>query len=193
LSRFPQSQRHNSFLSELDLIEELLLDIKDLFPNAKLIFKKGNHEIWFDKELWSNPKLAAVIQHKYGSDIQSLLDLTANGWDFVDQRQAIYLGKLLLLHGHEMKKGGKYVANAALEYYKCDVAFNHFHRIDFAKFDVFGGQTIRSYALPCACDTNANYTGINNQWVDGFAICEFRIDDYTMDIYSQTDGKIRKV
>lgn len=193
MSRFPQSQRRERILDEVSLVKELLADINDFFPNIKKIYKKGNHELWFDKHLWSNPILADLLVGLKELNFQSLLGLNDLGWTFVDDRQVIELGKLMLIHGHEAKKGGKYVANALLEYFKRDVAFGHFHRIDFAKFDIYGGRTIRSHALPCACDLNAAYTGINNQWSDGFAICTFNEEDYKLDVYVQNDGKIRKV
>lgn len=191
-SRWPQLKRSTPLQEEVELLQELLADISDLFPEAVKVYKKGNHEIWFDKELWKNPGLMSneVISERL--KFEDVVEAGKFGFEVLQQRDTAEFGKLLVTHGHEAKKGGIYIAKAMLEYYKRDVCFNHFHRIDFAQFDVFGGNTIKSYGLPCACQLEADYTGINNQWKAGFAICEFTENEYDMRVFSIQNGKIKR-
>lgn len=193
LSRWPQMQRFTPFNEEVELMRELLSDIADLFPKATKIYKKGNHEVWWDRELWKNPKLMSNDVIKERLKFEDVLTLPELGFKVVQDRGVVELGKLLVVHGHESKRGGVYIAKSTLEYYKRDVAFGHFHRIDFAKFDVYGGETIKSYGLPCSRDLHAKYTGINNQWTAGFAICEFTETDYQMDVYAVKGDKFKRV
>ena len=191
LGRWPKMEKVANFQSEIQLIRELLADIHDLFPKARKIYKKGNHELWWDKQLWNqNPNLmqAAAVSERLNLD--DLLMLKDFGFEYVEDRQPIELGILLLNHGHEAKRGGMYIAKSMLEYYKRDNAFNHFHRTDYAQFQVYGGQLIKSTALPCACDVNASYTGINNQWAVGFGHCVFTETEYKLDTYLVENEKI---
>jgi len=162
LSKWPQTKRATPFQEEMELMHELLADVADMFPDAVKIYKKGNHELWWDRELWNNPKLMSneVIAERL--KFEDVLQLKERGFTCILDRQPIELGKLLVVHGHEAKRGGQYIAKSMLEYYKRDVAFGHFHRVDYAKFDIYGGETIRSFGLPCARDLSATYTGINN-------------------------------
>lgn len=192
ISRFPQMDRTKPFQKEVEFVQELLCEISDLFPDARKIYKIGNHELWWDRELWRNAKLMSNEAVSERLKFEDLLNLRNLGYDVVYDRQPLELGKLTVFHGHEAKRGGKYIANTILEYYKKDVCFNHFHRVDFAKFDVYGGNTIKSYALPCARNLDASYTGNNNQWVAGFGICNFTETDYEMRVFVAERDVIRQ-
>jgi len=183
ISRWTPTRRATIIQEEIDMIRELLDDINTLFPNARKIYKKGNHEDWFDRCLWSNVNtLMECDDFMNQNKIENYLKPQESGFEFVQSRQVIYAGKLLLIHGHEAKRSGKYIANTMLEYFKCDVAFGHFHRYDYAKFQVFGGDVIQAHSLPCARDFNTVYMGINPQWSKGYAICEFTENEYQMDV-----------
>ena len=193
LSRWPQTKRLKPWQEEVTLMQELLTDISDLFKNDIKVYKKGNHEIWWDRELWKMPKLMSNDVVADRLKFEDVLLLPELGYKVVEDRSVIELGKLLIVHGHESKRGGQYIAKSTLEYYKRDVAFGHFHRIDFAKFDIYGCETIRAYGLPCARDLNAGYMGINNQWTAGFAICEFTEKDYEMNVYAVKGDTFKRV
>lgn len=192
LSRWPMTKRQTPFEEEMAFMHEFYDDIADHFPNERKIFKKGNHELWYDKQLWVNPKL---MQSDLADalTLENVMNLEAKGFETLQDRQLIWLGKLLLVHGHEARKGGMYIAKAMLEYFKCDVAFGHFHRVDYHQFQPYDRPLMRAYGLPCARDLNAHYTGVNNQWKAGFAICEFDEKHYTMDVYVEDEGRIRRL
>jgi predicted phosphodiesterase len=193
MSKWPQFKRHQPFQEELDFMHELLDDIAVKFPHARKIYKKGNHELWMDRQLWSNPKLMEAKDIADMLCIENILNLKEKNIEVVQDRQLINLGRLLLVHGHEAKKGGMYIAKAMMEYFKRDVAFGHFHRVDYHQYQPYGKPLMRSYGLPCACKLTANYTGVNNQWKNGFAICEWDEENYAMDVYIEDEGRIRRM
>lgn len=191
LAKWQQLGKRQRLQEEYDWVQEFMCDIKDMFPTSKLIFKAGNHEYWWQRAIWNNPNIMSIEAVEEALRLENILGIKELGFDFIDYSQGINLGKLNLFHGHEMKIGGQYIANTALNYYKCDVAFGHFHRVDKAKQTIFGGKEIRSFSLPCARTLDAGYTGNNNQWTKGFAVCEFTKDDYDMMIYTDINGKIK--
>lgn len=188
LSRWPPMKRVKPWDEEIELMREFFYDLRDLYPDKRIIYKKGNHEDWYDRELWKS-NIAKGLQHYR---LEHLLELEPLRIEVIGSRDLTRLGKLIVAHGHEAKRGGKFIANAMLSYYMCDVAFNHFHRVDYAEFRDFTGRLVRSHALPCARNLNAGYTGINNNWAAGFGLVEFTESDYNIDTYIEHDGKLRR-
>lgn len=192
ISRWPKVTKIKTIQQEKELIQEFILDLKDMFPEGtKIIYKFGNHEFWWQKYIWQNREAMCIDSIEEALRLENVLELPQMGVIPADYSQGIDLGLLSVFHGHEAKKSGKYVANSLLEYYKKDVAFGHFHRIDKAEFKVFGGRIIRSYSLPCGRILDASYTGNNNQWKSGISICEFNESDYEMKIYVNDNNKLR--
>lgn len=193
LAKWQQLSKRQSIEEEYNLIEEFLYDIKDMFPDVRIIYKFGNHEFWLQRSIWGNPALMNLKRAEDSLQLENLLQLNVIGIEHVDYTQGIDLGLLTLWHGHEAHKGGGiYPAKNLFEYYKKDIAFGHFHRVDKFRFHVFGGRTMFSYSLPCARNKDAGYTGNNNQWEKGYAICTFTPDDYSMEIWIDDNGNFKK-
>lgn len=192
ISKWPQHEKRIGLTQELNLVSEMLCDLNDLFPNVKKIYKFGNHEFWWHRKLWENPTLMEDTEIAERMMLEDRLNLKAYGFEKVGDRQQAYFGKLLMLHGHEAKKGGGiYVAKNMLDYFKTDIMFGHFHRKDYHCFQQLRGS-LRSYSMPCACRTDASFSGINNQWSQGFGIVDFDEQDFDVQVYTLRNGKIKK-
>ena len=191
LARWQQVSKRTRLQQEYDWVQEFMCDITDMFPNAKRYYKFGNHELWYQKALWNNPNIMGIESIEEALRLENILGVKDCGFNFVDYTQSMECGDLLVNHGHEAKRGGQYIANTMLNYYGQSIAFDHFHRIDKAKKTIFGKKNIYGYSLPCARTLSAEYTGINNQWEKGFAICEFDKDSHEMLIYTDINNKLR--
>lgn len=61
ISRFEKNPKESSLKDELDLTRQFLGWLRQSFPKARIIYKLGNHDEWFDRYLWRKaPELYKV-------------------------------------------------------------------------------------------------------------------------------------
>lgn len=123
----------------------------------------GNHEDWLQDVVEEYPALQGVL------DIRKLLDAPSSV-SFIDQGGSLRLGKLVFLHGDQLK-GGDYCAKRAVEVYARNVRFGHFHTYQVATrtspLDV--GDIHTAVAVPALCRRDLDYAeGSPNRHCQGF-------------------------
>ncbi len=100
LSRFEKDPRNRSFKSELDDTIKLFEAFQKAFPKAQMIIKYGNHDNRLEKYLRQKaPELLDMqdfIKDEY-------LQLKQRGFINVPHDVPIQIGKLSILHGHEIQ------------------------------------------------------------------------------------------
>ncbi len=122
----------------------------------------GNHEAWLDDVIEAMPSLEGVLS------IDALLGLTA--WKVVPQGDPLKLGKLVFVHGDQIK-GGENPAKWAVNAYNKNVFFGHHHTHQvFTKVSALDSNGHTGTAVPCLCKKNPKYGGGSpNRWMQGFA------------------------
>lgn len=128
---------------------------------ATLVYIKGNHEAWADQLVEMMPALEGIV------DINAMLKL--DKWKVIEQGEMTKLGKLVFIHGDQIK-GGEHSAKWATVAYEKNVRFGHHHTYQVytktAAVDAVGHTGI---AVPCLCKKDPNYGGGSpNRWVQGF-------------------------
>lgn len=112
-----------SFRDEVEQTRSLRAEM-DALKAARKIFIEGNHEDRLTRYLADKaPELFGFVT------TDSLLELTANGWEFVPYRQSAKIGKLHLTH--DVGSGGKYSTARALETFQHSVAIGHHHAVQY--------------------------------------------------------------
>lgn len=156
-SRYEKDPEARSFADELKFCIEGLRYMRDKFPAARIVFKSGNHEERFDKFIWTRaPEL-------YGIDscrIQELLKLSTMGIEFVSDQRPVLIGKLPVLHGHELQKGISAPVNPARGAFLRSLhtlAVGHSHRTStHVEPDMFGRE-VAVWSIGCLSAPNPEY------------------------------------
>ena len=192
ISRFEKEPDARSFADELIKCREGLKSIRDFFPKARIVLKCGNHEERWDHFIWTRaPEL-------YGVDacrIHELLKLSSMGIEIVTDQRTVLLGKLPVLHGHELQKGIAAPVNPARgAFLKTlhSVAVGHSHRTStHVEPDMFGRE-IAVWSVGCLCAPNPAYNRFAKS-NHGFAYVavsadgEFNFENYRI----SSDWKVR--
>lgn len=129
---------------------------------GRLIYHTGNHEDWLNDLIDEQPGLSGIV------DIGSILNLSKR-WEVIEQGEASQLGKLVFIHGDQLK-GGVHVAKTAVEAYERNVRFGHFHTFQtFTKTSAVDINGHTGTSVPCLCKRAPRYgQGAPNKWMQGF-------------------------
>lgn len=144
----------------------------------------GNHEDWLGDLEAMIPALEGMF------DVKKLLDLN-NKWKVIPQGEHHKLGKVVFVHGDQIK-GGIHSAKWAVEAYQSNILFGHFHTHQaHTRVSALGNNGHTGIAVPCLCKKNPSYGGgAPNRWQQGFAYGYIQSDG-TFNVYIVTivDGK----
>lgn len=168
ISRFSKKPTAPSLKTELDTTRQILQAIRDKFPNAKIIWKDGNHDERL--ELYIRNQAPALYDLDERPTMRTLLGLDKLRIDYVTDKRIIKVGKLNVIHGHEILSGAGAVNLARTVRLKANanVMFGHFHKTQEDISTNIEHETTGSWAVGCLCDLSPDYMPING-WNLGFA------------------------
>jgi len=170
ISRFEKSSRKVNFRSELEQVRFALESIRKTFPNTRIFFKSGNHEERLIKFLLSNAKQLEDLEEL---ELPNLLWFKQYGIEPIPDKANIRIGKLNLLHGHEIYAGAGMVNVARTIRMKAsdNIAVGHFHRTQEDYDRDIRGKITGGWAIGCLCGIKPDYMRFN-KWNHGFALVE---------------------
>lgn len=166
-----------------ELQKALIRPVEALKPKS-LTYIVGNHEDWLNDLIDQLPALEGII------GVRSTLGLS-DKWKVVPNGEAHRLGKLVFVHGDQVK-GGEHCAKWATVAFEKNVRFGHMHTAQiYSKVSAIADHGHTGIAVPCLCRKGPKYGGGSpNRWQQGFLfgyIMEGGIfSDYLVMI---TDGK----
>jgi hypothetical protein len=190
LSRFGKNPDFRDFKQELQAMKQFLMALRNNFPNAKIVYKEGNHERRFQHQLLDKaPDFFGVEEFR----IEVLLGLYDLSITWVQDKRIIKIGKLNVLHGDETAGGGAGGVNPARGLHlktQTTSMCGHFHRVSQHTSKTLNEHFIGCWSIGCLCYMNPDYMPIN-QWSHGFAIV-YREDDnnFVVDNKRIINGKI---
>lgn len=157
ISRYEKDPEARSFGDELRMCIEGLKYIRDWFPDARIVLKLGNHEERFDAFIWQRaPELYSVEACR----IHELLRLASMDIEIVADQRPVMLGKLPVLHGHELQKGISAPVNPARGAFLRSLhtlAVGHSHRTStHVEPDMFGSE-VAVWSIGCLASPNPEY------------------------------------
>lgn len=191
ISRHEKDWRQRSVHQEFEAVREFLKALRGGFPNTRIIFKHGNHDERWEKWLYAK---APEIFDCTDFQLEVLLKLGELHIEVVKNKRPIKIGKLTVLHGHELGgSGGVNVARGAFLKTLDSVALGHFHKTSEHTEVRMGGDVISVKSIGCLCGLHPHYMPIN-KWNLGFAFCEMDVKtgDYELDNLKIINGKIFK-
>lgn len=123
----------------------------------------GNHEDWLKDVIEEYPALEGIL------GVRQLLNLPPSV-QLIDQGGSLQLGKLVFLHGDQLK-GGDYVAKRNGEIYAKNIRFGHYHTYQVATrcSPLDQDDVHTAVSVPCLCRRDLAYgEGAPNKWAQGF-------------------------
>lgn len=182
LSRFVQDPREKDFRSDLDMVNQFIRHIRGRFPEARIIFKDGNHEERYDAYMFVKAPELLMISEKF--EFKNVVGLAANGVEHVRKTHHIKLGRLNIVHGHEWGGSGGGGVNPARWLYlraQATAICGHFHRTSSHSETDMDGSTTSTWSTGCLCNLTPAWLRYN-KWNQGFAFIEsdgrnFRVDN----------------
>ncbi len=168
---------------EIEQCRVVVEGLSKKFKKQDIIYLPGNHDERLEMYI---RKHAPALQHLRGLNVRSLLDMDKNGWVYQDNKVEmrkgngpLRIGKLSIIHGHEVKTGWGSVNLAKIYYDKCrcNILFGHHHRCQEWIVRTLTNSHEGSWGVGCLCELNPAFLP-HNDWVHGFAIIEFYDDGF---------------
>lgn len=192
ISRWQKDPSQRDFRGELEAVRQFLAWLRQEFPTIPIVYKAGNHEERWTHYIWQHaPELSAEPM----MSLAAWLKLADVGIELVEDQRPIMVGKLPILHGHELPKGlaaPVNVARGAFLRTLSTVLVGHSHRSSgHAESDMWHNE-IFTWSTGCLCDLTPEYARIN-RWNHGAAIVTVH-DDESFDVENfriSPDGKVR--
>jgi hypothetical protein len=169
ISRYMKDPKQRDFKAELEAVCQFLGWLREQFPEIPIVYKLGNHEERWTHWLWQH---AAEISDDPRMSLGAWLNLDELGVELVEDQRPVMLGKLPVLHGHELPKGMAAPVNPARGVFMRTLStglVGHSHRSsNHSESDMWHKETA-CWSTGCLCDLTPHYARIN-RWNWGFAI-----------------------
>lgn len=172
LSRWSQDPRYRNVSEEIETGRQILSELEKHFKGSDSVkvYKVGNHEDRYEQFLYA--KAAALV----GVDqfqLKKILPIDPKTWKFVESKQLYKIGKLLMLHGHEVGRGMFDPVNIARGMWlrlQQTAMVGHWHRTSTHVETTGVKEAVNpSYSIGCLCDLAPDYAPVN-KWNAGFAV-----------------------
>ena len=180
LSRFVKDPRRRNIKYELEVMQTFLKSLRESFPNTVIIWKFGNHEERWETYLKIKaPELLDVAE--FNLDI--LLRCGELGIEVVKDKRIIKIGRLNILHGHEIMRGAATPVNPARTFFlraKANIIGGHCHRSSEHIEKDLDESVTGAWSVGALCDLHPEYAPINN-WNLGYAYIRISGDRFWVD------------
>jgi len=172
ISRHEKDWRHRSVAEEFDAVRKFLKELRGHFPKAKIVFKEGNHDERFEKFLFLKaPEIFDDNEFK----LEVRLRLGELKIDIVKDMLPVKIGKLNVLHGHELQgSGGVNPARATFLKTIDNVLIGHCHRTSTHLEKTFNGKVLAVNSSGCLCGMYPMFSRVN-KWNLGFVYVELNV------------------
>ena len=160
---------------ELHDMRTFLCDLRKNFPDCQIIYKEGNHEErWKEYLKVKAPEMFQIDEF----NLDVILGLGGLQIRWIEDKQAIQAGKLLVYHGHELGKGIFSPVNMARTLFlktMCTSMCGHRHQASTHIGKTGKDEIIGAYSIGCLCQLKARFAPVN-QWIHGFGYQEIESD-----------------
>lgn len=189
ISRWTKDPNERNLAGEISDTRQFLMHLRERYPNARIIWKNGNHEERWEHYLWHKaPELINVNDFK----MEDVMRFKEYGVEFVHGRQKIKAGKhFTIIHGHEIPGAFDPVNFARTLCLKLKVcaAAGHKHKSSEHSEKTADDKFITCWSIACLQEYHPDYMPLNN-WNHGFAELTLNKSDFQFSNYRIIDGKV---
>ena len=189
LSKFSKNPSKPNIRAELDIFRSFIDQLKQRFPDSTIYFKCGNHELRLEHWIRNN------AAHFDGLiDLDHLVKFADHGIIYLKDNVGVKLGKLNIIHGHEIR-ASMGVVNIARTYYtktQANILFGHWHQSQEYITRNLDGTITGAWTQGCLSKLDASYTYGINQWVHGFSVVD-KLDaagNFRVNLKKIIDGEV---
>lgn len=192
---FPDISRHYrkpggaGVKRELEIARQFLFWLRGEFPRVEIIWKEGNHEERWAKNIGAkNPEIYDIISNSW-SDCVGARETSVR---IIRDQAKLRFGNWLILHGHECSKAGASGVNPAdkmLNTTRCNTAFSHVHRESQATAYTALGEKVTCISQGCFEHLNPEWMRIN-KWHHGFSEAELHSNGKAYFELRTVDGNV---
>ncbi|HOD74146.1 MAG TPA: hypothetical protein PKM13_06375 [Candidatus Bipolaricaulis anaerobius] len=171
ISDYLRDPRKRRFVGELDMTNQILDAIGAEWNPRETVWKQGNHDDRHSRYMAARAPEMAELAAK---SVEEYLRVEERGMVVFPSMSAIRVGKLGIIHGHELPRGISSPVNPArgafLRATSC-VLVAHSHQTSQHTMTTFDGLNLTCWSIGCLCDLHPTFRPINN-WNWGFAILD---------------------
>lgn len=174
-SNFCRTPEVATLQQELKDGKKFLQWLRKKFPKGKIIYKEGNHEERFKISVYrALPEIGRLLD-KF---TYQQLGCEKLGIEIITDRKCIEIGKLTVIHGHELGKFTPNLVNAArtLQLKAKEISLtHHWHQSSHHGVRTIKQKYVSTWSVGCLCILTPHYMPVND-WRHGCAVYE-KIDD----------------
>lgn len=179
ISRYERNPESRPFSDEIKAVRQFLAHLRARYPDARIVYKMGNHEERWWSFIWRKaPELLGIDL----ADFSELVYARQNKIEIIGEQRIIQIGLLSVLHGHELPKGLTNPVNPARGAFLRTidiVLIGHHHRTSENTETSMLDRTITTWSTGCLCTLHPEYMRINKH-NHGFATVESDGRDFTV-------------
>ena len=177
ISSFIKDINMPSLREEIEMTISFFSYLRELFPTQPIFYKLGNHEERIKNYLLRSAKEFADIDNL---KMENLLHLDEFKITLVN-REIIKVGKLNVLHGHEMGESVFSPVNPARGMFlkaKSNTIFGHNHQVSHHSENNINGENTGVWSMGCLCTLSPDYRPFAyTKWSHGFACVDVYEDN----------------
>ena len=189
ISKHERDWRHRNVPQEFEAVKSFFNLLRLHFPHTKIVYKYGNHDERYEKYLYAKaPEIFDMPEFQ----LEIILKLGELKIDIVKDKRPIIVGKLTVLHGHELfGMGGVNPARATFTKTMEDTLVGHYHRTSSHSEPTMNNRLINVHSQGCLCEMHPLFAPIN-KWNLGFAYVELNIKtgEYILENKKIVKGKV---
>jgi predicted phosphodiesterase len=189
ISKHERDWRHRDIPQEFEAVKSFFNLLRLHFPHTKIVYKYGNHDERYEKFLFAKaPEIFDMPEFQ----LEIILKLGELKIDIVKDKRPIILGKLTVLHGHELfGMGGVNPARATFTKTMEDTLVGHYHRTSSHSEPTMNNRLINVHSQGCLCEMHPLFAPVN-KWNLGFAYVDLNIStgEYVLENKKIVKGKI---
>lgn len=190
LSNFDRDPRKRKFIEELKMVRKFIIQLIDLFPQTRIIFKLGNHCERYERVILNRvPELIDLELFTFNDALHYKQPFKI---EVITNKRLMKAGHLNIGHGHEFAKGFIQSVNPARGFFiksKSNFIGGHHHRTSEHVEQDINGKIIACWSTGCLSELNPHYCPINN-WNSGFATVEMDGQDFMVKNLKIINGKV---
>jgi len=169
ISRFEKDPSKRSVIQELKAGRAFLEALRDAFPDAKISWAYGNHDVRYEHYL--RRQAPELFEDPY-YHLHQRLDLESLDIEWLNDKTVIRLGKLHAAHGHHVVRGIFAPVNPARGAFtkaKDNIVIGHLHNPSHHNEVTMSGKVIGAWSLGCLCQLRPDYSPQTGNSQHGFA------------------------
>jgi predicted phosphodiesterase len=176
VSRYPKEIKRPTISEELEMTRNFFTYLRGLFIDQPIYYKLGNHEERMRAFVLRNARELADLDDV---SLEALLKLEEFEIQVVG-REMIKIGKLIVLHGHELGESVFSPVNPARGMFlkaKASILFGHNHQVSHHSESNLHSEQVGVWSTGCLCELTPEYRPYGyTKWSHGFACVDVNED-----------------